>query len=181
MAVTNEDILERFELNRAGVVCFRAVEVDGIPRWAAPAAAAINKKAGEPVTFWPHVNGGTVTKLYGQNVFETRIRKILGGRPAATRAAKRREPAEAQAAPAQPPVVAPVAAPADGMTERQRYYAAEYAKQARPKAIKTEMGFAPTPTGGWRHEDGRVWVDLFFQTEEGLAAAAKVDGNGGRD
>jgi hypothetical protein len=48
----------------------------------------------------------------------------------------------------------------------------------RLKAIKIELGFVRGVTGFWHHADGRVWADAFFKTADGIAAAAKVDGNG---
>lgn len=77
VALTNEDIDERFEIDADGVVRWKRVSAKGLPRWCAAKAEEINRKAGEPVHFFPHQNGGMVVKLYGGTVSESRVRKVL--------------------------------------------------------------------------------------------------------
>lgn len=77
MALTNEDIDERFEIDARGVVRWKRVSAKGLPRWCVAKAEEINRKAGEPVHFFPHQNGGMVVKLYGGTVSESRVRKVL--------------------------------------------------------------------------------------------------------
>lgn len=167
MAITNEDIKERFQVNDQGVICWRAVDGAAVPRWARAAAAAINKKAGEPVTFWAHANNGTVTKLYSQHVFETRIRKVLLGQTAVDASEKRGQDAKRRAKAAKQDAERAAKQP----TPEEAVRASD-----RLKAIKVELGFRRMPTGFWHHDDGRIWSDVFFKTAEGIAAAAKVDG-----
>lgn len=77
MALTNEDIEERFELDAERVIRWRRVSAKGMPRWCQAKADEINRKAGEPVRFFTHASGGLVVKLYGGMVAESRIRKVL--------------------------------------------------------------------------------------------------------
>ena len=184
MPLTDADVRQMFYMD-GKTVMWREVPVSGLTALFRRAAVKHNNKAGTAVEFWAGFREQPVVVAAGIMVTEKRIVEVLASEPGAPEvsAAKAAKPPKAKAAPAAKASKAAPAAqpPADGMTEGQRRYAEAAAKQARPRAIKTEMGFAVTPMGDWRHEDGRVWVDLFFQTEEGLAAADKVDGNGGAD
>lgn len=179
MPLTDADVRQMFYLDGKAVM-WREVPVAGLTALFRRAAAKHNNKAGTAVEFWAGFRDQPVVVAAGIMVTEKRIMEVLASEPGAPEASAAKAAKPVKKKPVAAPV-APVAAPEDGMTESQRRHAEALAKQARPRAIKTEMGFAPTPMGDWRHEDGRVWADRFFQTEEGLAAAVKVDGNGGTE
>ena len=188
MPLTDADVRQMFYMD-GKTVMWREVPVSGLTALFRRAAVKHNNKAGTAVEFWAGFREQPVVVAAGIMVTEKRIAEVLASEPGAPEVstAKAAKPPKAKAAPAAKvsdaaPSPAPAAhPPADGMTDGERRHAEAYAKQARTRAIKTEMGFAVTPMGEWRHKDGRVWLDLFFQTEEGLAAAEKIDGKGGAE
>lgn len=79
MPVSDQEIAERYELRKDGVIVFRRVSFDGLPRWARSAEDRANMRVGMEVNFFQHSHGGMVTNLYGCQISETRIRRVLGG------------------------------------------------------------------------------------------------------
>jgi hypothetical protein len=77
MALTNEEIDERFEIDARQVIRWRRVSARGMPRWCQAKADEINRKAGEEVNFFRHSSGRMVVKIYDCHVTDTRIRKVL--------------------------------------------------------------------------------------------------------
>lgn len=77
MALTNEEIDERFEIDAQQVIRWRRVSARGMPRWCQAKADEINRKAGEEVRFFRHSSGRQVVKIYDCHVTDTRIRKVL--------------------------------------------------------------------------------------------------------
>lgn len=162
MALGNEDIDERFEIDAKGMIRWRRVSAKGLPKWCAMKAEEINRKAGEEVNFFPHTNGSMIVKLYGGTVTEARVRKVLQRQTARDEAVERRQRERARPE----AVVAETAKPSRQEAER----AAE-----RRKWIKQRLGFAPIVTGEWRHPDGRKWSDIFFTGIEAVALAEEYD------
>lgn len=79
MPLTNADIRERFELRDDGVVVYRKVRDEGLPRWVREVADRLNRRAGEAVKFHQHARGGWMVRVDGVDVYEKRIRDVLGG------------------------------------------------------------------------------------------------------
>lgn len=77
MALTNEEIDERFEVDDEHVIRWRKVNARGLPRWCQVKADEINRKAGEAVNFFRHSSGRQVVKIYDCHVTDTRILKVL--------------------------------------------------------------------------------------------------------
>ena len=70
--VTDEDLIERFEIDAKGVIRWREVVPIGGQRFALRAAARLNRMAGKPV-LEPQVN------LYGRTIWLARLRAVLLG------------------------------------------------------------------------------------------------------
>ncbi|MEY4863770.1 MAG: hypothetical protein RLZ51_1865 [Pseudomonadota bacterium] len=86
MPITDDDIRERIEVRGDGVLVWRKLDVPNAPGWMRREAAKLNKRAGEPVQLWRHANGGMMTRLYGCDLYEGRIRQALTKHRAGARA-----------------------------------------------------------------------------------------------
>lgn len=168
MAVTNEEIEERFELDAERVIRWRRVSADGMPRWAKAKADELNRKAGEEVKFFPHATGGLVVKLYGGMVAESRIRKVLQRQTVRDVAVDRERAAQSRAKRAAGAGRKAAAKPPSG-------YEAEQRAAARKRHVRMALGFMPQPTGLWQHEDGRTWHDSLMMAPAALAAGEEYD------
>lgn len=172
MAVTNEEIEERFELDEERVIRWRRVSAKNLPRWCQAKADEINRKAGEEVRFFMHANGGLVVKLYGGMVAESRIRKVLQKQTSQDVAVSRQKAAERRA---------------KLEAEAERREAAKPPMEdmvraaQRRKWIRERLGFQPMPTGEWLHPDGRRWADAVLRSPEAIAAGEEFDAMEGRD
>lgn len=78
MPLTNEDIRERFEVAPDGVIVYRKIDVMNAPRWARSTADRLNARAGQAVEFTQHARGGWKVRVDGADVYEKRIRDVLG-------------------------------------------------------------------------------------------------------
>lgn len=166
MALTNDQIRERFELDDERTICWRRVDARGLPLWCQAKADEINRKAGETVHFFKHASGSNVVKLYGGMVAEGRIRKILQGQTHKDVAVERAKVARKKANATNANISANPAGP--NRNEMLR-------ASARTAAIKRAMGFVMQVTGAWNHSDGRVWSDVLLGTSEGIEATEAVD------
>ena len=86
MPITDDDIRERIEVRADGALVWRRIEVGNAPRWLQREALKMNKRAGQPVQLWRHASGGMMTRLYGCDLYEGRIRQALTEHRAGARA-----------------------------------------------------------------------------------------------